>query len=73
MSDNRITNPTPKASTHLNYKGNCTAEAVGQIMGPNTMGELLTVVEAAYDPAADKTRLGLAYGVHFPRAVPTDV
>lgn len=52
-----------KASRHLNYQGDRTADAIGQVMGPNTLGEFLTVVETEYDPETDKTRHGLAYGI----------
>jgi hypothetical protein len=44
------------------YNGNQT-HVVGQLMGPNTLGELLTVVTASYDHQTNKTRLGFAYGV----------
>jgi hypothetical protein len=53
----------PVVAQRLNYKGDRRA-AIGQVMGPNTMREYLTVVEAEYDPVADRTRLGLAYGIH---------
>ena len=33
-------------------------------MGPNLLGERLTVVEEVYDAEANMTRVGLAYGVH---------
>lgn len=54
---------TPKATTHLNYRGDRRGQ-VGRVMGPNTLNERLTVVEESYDPDADRTRLGLAYGLH---------
>ena len=53
----------PKASTWLNYKGDHRG-SIGQVMGPNLLKELLTVVEAQYDSKNNRTRLGLAYGVH---------
>lgn len=56
--------PTPKATTFLNYKGPVTSNNIGMVMGPNTMGERLTVVEAVCDPDTDRTRVGLAYGIH---------
>lgn len=37
--------------------------AVGQVMGPTTMREPVTVIEASYDPVTDRTRLGFAYGI----------
>lgn len=45
----------------LNYRGDVTKDAVGQVVGPNTFGEFLTAVEATYDPEADKTRVGFDY------------
>jgi hypothetical protein len=47
----------------LNYKGDRTRDAIGQHMGPNMLGEWLTVTAAEYDATANVTRLGLAYGV----------
>jgi len=47
----------------LNYKGDRTRDAIGQHMGPNLLGEYLTVTAAEYDATTDTTRLGLAYGV----------
>lgn len=54
---------SPKASRHLNYRGDCRG-SVGRVMGPNLLGERLTVVDEVYDPETDMTRLGLAYGIH---------
>lgn len=48
------------AEKHANYNGDVT-HAVGEVMGPNEFGERMTVVEAAYDPETNKTRLGFAY------------
>lgn len=50
-----------KASQWATYNGEC-RESVGEVMGPNTMGEYLTVVEALYDPDSNTTRLGFSYG-----------
>lgn len=44
----------------LHYPGNCTG-IVGQILGPNMIGEWLEVVDATYDPAADITTATLRY------------
>lgn len=44
------------------YKGDCST-AVGDIVGPNTMNEWLTIVAAEYTPSTDTTRLGFSYGV----------
>lgn len=54
----------PAATTWLNYRGDRTREIVGKVMGPNLLGEYLTVVTAEYDEATNRTRLGLAYGDH---------
>lgn len=54
----------PVATTWLNYSGDRTAEAVGKVMGPNLLGEYLTVVSAEFDEATNKTRMGLSYGIH---------
>lgn len=54
----------PKASRQLHYRGDLTAGIVGQVVGPNTFGERLTVVDATYDLARDLTTAGLAYGIH---------
>lgn len=51
---------TRKPQQFANYKGD-RRESIGQIMGPNQMGERLTVVTADYDAKADRTRLGFAY------------
>ena len=49
-----------KASRHATYPGNV-EHIVGEVKGPNTIGEHLAAVEATYDPEADKTRVGFAY------------
>jgi hypothetical protein len=46
----------------LSYKGDRTRDAIGQHMGPNMLGEWLTVTAAEYDAGTNTTRLGLAYG-----------
>lgn len=46
------------AHWHANYKGK--VDSVGQIMGPNTMGEYFMAVEVVYDAENDKTRVGFA-------------
>lgn len=45
----------------LNYAGDVTKDAVGQVVGPNSFREMLIAVEATYDPEADKTRVGFDY------------
>jgi hypothetical protein len=49
----------------LNYSGDV-RHTLGHPMGPNTLGEYLTVVAARYTAATNKTRLGLAYGLQVP-------
>lgn len=44
----------------LNYDGDVTS-CVGQIMGPNTMGEFLEAIAATYETATDRTVVTLAY------------
>ncbi len=48
------------ASRHANYPGDA-RHIVGEVKGPNTFGEFLTAVDAEYDPATDRTRVGFAY------------
>lgn len=54
----------PKAAAEMHYAGDRRG-ALWQVMGPNSFRERMTVVEATYDPATDRTTLGLAYGVHI--------
>ncbi|MFS0715499.1 hypothetical protein ABC337_04865 [Arthrobacter sp. 1P04PC] len=42
------------------YPGDCT-HIIGEVKGPNNLGESLRAVTAVYDPATDKTRVGFAY------------
>jgi len=44
------------------YNGDVT-EAVGRIVGPNTLGEWMQVVAADYDASTDRTRLSFAFNV----------
>jgi c-di-GMP-binding flagellar brake protein YcgR len=50
-----------KATRFATYRGDH-RESVGRVMGPNTLGEILTVVRADFDETTGKTRLGFAYG-----------
>jgi len=34
---------------------------IGEVKGPNTLGEPLTAVTAVYDPVRDTTRVGFTY------------
>jgi hypothetical protein len=42
------------------YRGNH-VESLGHVLGPNTLGEGMVVVDCDYDPEADKSRLGFAF------------
>lgn len=50
-----------------NYSGD-RREAVGQVMGPNTMGEYFKAVSATYDEVANRTRLVFDLVPRTPRA-----
>lgn len=50
-----------KPHAYLNYEGKLSNQ-IGTVMGPNTMGEYLTVVIQDYYEEANWTRLGLVYG-----------
>ena len=53
----------PPAVRFANYPGDVT-HVVGEVKGPNLLGEVLTAVSAEYDSTADRTRVGFAFGVH---------
>jgi hypothetical protein len=59
----KIVDELPQPSTWLNYAGDQRG-LIGQVLGPNTLGEFLTVVFCAYDEREQKSRVGLAYGVY---------
>lgn len=66
---------TLRASAHLNYPGDV-RRMLGEVKGPNLLGEWFTAVDAGYDPAIDQTRVGFAIGIHkdlSPRSVPHGV
>lgn len=54
MSDNTIRFYAKEFAA--NYSGD-RREAVGQVMGPNTMGEYFKAVSATFDEVANRTRL----------------
>ncbi|MGN6245156.1 MAG: hypothetical protein ACTHQ3_16000 [Motilibacteraceae bacterium] len=54
------TTPGRPAVVHANYPGDITS-AIGQIVGPNTIGERLMLVEVDYDEAADRSLAGFSY------------
>jgi hypothetical protein len=45
----------------LNYPSDVRG-MVGQVVGPNTMGEYLTAVTEDYDEATNVTRVGFVFG-----------
>lgn len=53
----------PFAQKYLNFSGNM-VHMIGEVVGPNTLGEFLTCVEVHYDPNTDKTRAGYCYGIY---------
>lgn len=57
----------PAATRFATYPGDVT-HMVGEIKGPNTLGEPLTAVTAEYDPLEDKTRVGFTFARVEPRA-----
>lgn len=61
------TKATPKPVRFANYRGDV-RHIVGEVKGPNMLGESLTAVTADYDGVADRTRVGFAYGVHEVRS-----
>lgn len=48
------------AHRFAHYSGDATS-SLGQVMGPNTLGERMTVVSAQYFDDEDKTRLGFDF------------
>jgi len=50
------------AARWANYSGDQT-HMVGQRVGPTTLGDWLTAVDANYDAATDTTRVGFAFGI----------
>ncbi|PZQ49966.1 MAG: hypothetical protein DI570_25655 [Phenylobacterium zucineum] len=50
---------TPPIVGHLNYQGELDPSPVGRLVGPTEHG-LVAAVEARYDQAADRTRVGFA-------------
>lgn len=56
----------PAVAGLAHYRGD-RREAVGQLMGPNLLGEVLQVVDATYDAVADRTTLGFDYARRWVR------
>lgn len=60
---------------HLNYPGNVVpgiadAVATGRAYGPNDHGERMFPVDAAYDPEANRTRVGFSLIPPTPKDTP---
>ncbi len=55
-----VPEPIPANAGHATYPGNV-EDIVGDVKGPNLLGEYLLAVEAEHDPATDKTRVGFDY------------
>jgi hypothetical protein len=51
---------SPAATRFATYPGDVT-HIVGEVKGPNLLGEWLTAVTADYDAATDKTRVGFTF------------
>lgn len=51
---------TPQPTRFATYPGDVT-HIVGELHGPNLLGERLTAITADYDPKADKTRVGFTF------------
>lgn len=62
-----------KANFHAAYRGDCT-HIVGEVKGPTTYGQYQTAVDAVYDAATDRTRVGFApaTAVDFSSAASTE-
>jgi hypothetical protein len=58
---NETKNVSTTAVRWATYSGDLTETAVGQKVGPNTLGEKLVAVSAVYDPVHNQTRVGYAY------------
>lgn len=65
----KVVDQLPPPSTWLNWIGDQN-RIIGRVLGPNLLGELLTVVSCVYDPQTDRSRVGLAFGVYI---IPVDV
>lgn len=52
------------------YPGDVTEMVGQQLVGPNTLNEVLTPVVAVHDPTRNITRVGFAFGDHRTKAVP---
>lgn len=55
-----MTKTNETAVRFATYPGNVT-HIVGEVKGPNTLGEAMRAVSANYDEASDSTRVGFNY------------
>jgi hypothetical protein len=63
MDSTTATTPTRLIPVRFaNYPGDCT-HMIGEVKGPNLLGEMLTAVTAEHDTGTDTTRVGFVYGV----------
>ena len=51
----------PGAVVGGNNQHDLTGSVLGQVMGPNRLGEYVTAVTAEYDSVTDSTRVGFRY------------
>jgi hypothetical protein len=51
----------PKPVRFATYPGNVVNQIMGEVKGPNLLGEYLTTVTADYDAEANETRVGFTY------------
>jgi len=54
------TDQRPLPTRFATYPGDVT-HIVGEVHGPNLLGERLTAITADYDPDTNKTRVGFTY------------
>lgn len=55
------TKTIPAPVRFATYPGDQTAQIVGEVKGPNTLGEALRAVTADYDAETNTTRVGFSY------------
>jgi hypothetical protein len=51
---------TPPATRWSTYPGDV-SHMIGEVVGPNTLGETLTAVTTEYVPETDRTRVGFTF------------
>lgn len=60
-----------RAACYLNYAGD-QAGLLGEVLGPNLLGEWLVAVTCEHDTETDRSRVGLAYAP-VPRNTPLEL